>query len=259
MKLLDGRQVAEYLQERHARTVRGLGFIPGLAIVRMGDDVATSKYLEVKSRYGEEIGVPVTVFSETESTIMGRIKALNSQHPITGIIVQLPLTPADLTDQVLAAIDPDKDVDGLGPDSPYDAATPKAVLWLLAAYNIDLRNKLIAVVGQGRLVGNPLSDALVASGQQIERIDIDTADLDQKVLPADIVVCATGKPAVLTSAMIKPGAVVVDCGSPVSELTPDLMDRSDITRTPNPGGVGPMTVAALFDNLLIAAERNKSK
>jgi methylenetetrahydrofolate dehydrogenase (NADP+)/methenyltetrahydrofolate cyclohydrolase len=258
MRSLDGRQVAEYLQERHARTVRGLGFIPGLAIVRMGDDVSTSRYLAVKIRYGEEIGVPVMVFTETESTIMARIKALNSQKPVTGIIVQLPLLPGDLTDEVLAAIDPDKDVDGLGPDSPFDTAAPKAVLWLLAAYNIDLKNKLIAVVGQGRLVGEPLADVLKDSGSQVERIDVTTEDLDQKVLTADIVISATGKPTVITSAMIKPGAVVVDCGSPTSELTPDLVARTDIIRTPNPGGVGPMTVAALFDNLLIAAERSNS-
>lgn len=258
MKLLDGRQVAEYLQERHARTVRGLGFIPGLAIIRMGDDAATTKYLAAKIRYGEEIGVPVMVFTETATTIKGRVKALNSQHPVTGIIVQLPLSDDRLTDEVLAAVDPAKDVDGLGPDSPYDAATPKAILWLLAAYNIDFTNKLIAVVGQGRLIGKPLADALKASGETIERIDIKTKGITAKVAAADIIIAATGTPTVITSAMIKPGAVVVDCGSPASELSPELLERTDIMHTPNPGGVGPMTVAALFDNLLIAAERSKS-
>lgn len=258
MKLLDGRQVAEYLQERHVRTVRGLGFVPGLAIVRMGTDDATSKYLAAKTRYGQEIGVVVTVFTETESTILARVEALNTQRPVTGIIVQLPLEPARITDKVLAAVDSAKDVDGLGPNSIFDTATPKAVLWLLAAYNIDLKTKLVAVVGQGRLVGEPLADALDACGAQTIRIDISTKDLAQKVAAADIIICATGKPAVLTSTMIKPGAVVVDCGSPVSELAADLLARTDITRSPNPGGVGPMTVAALFDNLLIAAERSKA-
>lgn len=258
MKLLDGRQVAEYLQERHARTVRGLGFIPGLAIVRMGDDAATTKYLAAKIRYGEEIGVPVMVFTETADTILDRVKALNSQQPVTGIIIQLPLSPDDLAEEVLAAVDPAKDVDGLGPVPSYDAATPKAVLWLLAAYNIDLKNKVIAVVGQGRLIGKPLADALKASGEQVERIDIKTKDIAAKVAVADIVIAATSTPATITGAMIKPGAVVVDCGSPASELSPELLARTDITRTPNPGGVGPMTVAALFDNLLIAAERSKN-
>ncbi len=258
MKLLDGRQVAEYLQERHVRTVRGLGFIPGLAIVSMGDDEATAKYLAAKVHYGEEIGVPVTVFTETADTIINRVKALNSQNPVTGIIVQLPISPADITDEVLAAVDPAKDVDGLGPDPRYDSATQKAVLWLLAAYNIDLKNQLIAVVGQGRLIGKPLSDALQASGEHVERIDITTKDITEKVLAADIVVTATGTPEAITSTMIKPGAVVVDCGSPASELSRELLARTDITRTPNPGGVGPMTVAALFDNLLIAAELSKN-
>jgi len=224
----------------------------------MGDDVATSHYIAAKIRYGEEIGVPVTVFTETDATILARVKALNSQQPVTGIIIQLPLSPVDLTEDVLAALDPAKDVDGLGSGQFYDAATPKAVLWLLAAYNIDLKNQQIAVVGQGRLIGRPLADALKVSGEHVDRIDITTKNATAKVAAADIVICATGTTAAVTSDMVKPGAVVVDCGSPSSELSPELLARTDITRTPNPGGVGPMTVAALFDNLLIAAQRSKN-
>lgn len=255
MKLLDGREVADYLQQRHVRVVRGLKAIPGLAIVRMGDDTATTRFLAAKQRYGDDIGVPVTVYQETAATILGRVHTLNEQHPTTGIIVQLPLEPEALADTVLAAVAPAKDVDGLGPDSPFDAATPKAILWLLAAYNIDLKDKSIVVVGQGRLIGRPLADMLEASGSTVARLDTETPDLAAQVLAADIVISGTGQPGLISSDMLKDGAVVVDCGSPKSELSQDVAARKDLTLTPNPGGVGPMTVAALFDNLLIAAEQ----
>ncbi len=255
MKLLDGREVAEYLQQRHVRVVRSLKDVPGLAIVRVGADAATTRYLAAKQRYGDDIGVPVTVYQETAATILERVQTLNEQHPTTGIIVQLPLEPETLTDKVLAAVAPSKDVDGLGPDSPFDAATPKAILWLLAAYNIDLKDKSIVVIGQGRLIGRPLADMLEVSGNSVVRLDIDTPNLAAQVLSADIIIIGTGQPGLITSAMLKDGAVVVDCGSPISELAQDVTARKDLTLTPNPGGVGPMTVAALFDNLLIAAEQ----
>lgn len=252
MKRLDGREVAEYLQERHIRTVRGLRFVPGLAIVRTGDDAATTRYLAAKERYGEEIGVRVTVYGETAATIISRIERLSADPHTHGIIVQLPIDPVVSTDEALNAVSPAKDVDGLRADSPFQEATPKAVLWLLAAYNIDLKDKYIVVVGQGRLVGKPLADSLAASGHNVSRVDIDTPDLMTALKDADVIVSATGKPELITSIMIKQGAVVVDCGSPQSELAADVRVRKDLTITPNPGGVGPMTVAALFDNLLIA-------
>ena len=254
MKLLDGRDLAGFIQQRHSGVVRGLGIPPQLAIVRTGDDEATSRYLRSKRRYGEDIGAEVTFHAETPATILDRIGALNRDDSVTGIIVQLPLADRSLTAQALAAVAPGKDVDGLGPDSPFETATPKAALWLLAAYNIDLKGRIV-VVGQGRLVGKPLADRLEASGCEVVRCDINTLDLAAETRTADIIFTGTGRPSLIKPDMVKTGAVVVDTGSPVGELDPALYDRSDLILTPNPGGIGPMTVAALFDNLLIAAQQ----
>jgi methylenetetrahydrofolate dehydrogenase (NADP+)/methenyltetrahydrofolate cyclohydrolase len=165
--------------------------------------------------------------------------------------VQLPFADAsELVDEALSAVAKAKDVDGLAPDSPFEAATPKAILWLLAAYNIELKDKTIAVVGQGRLVGAPLANTLEASGHTVKRIDDTTKDLKSELVEADIIIAATGEPGLITSEMVKAGAVIVDVGAPKSELANDLRARTDIKVTANPGGVGPVTVAALFDNLL---------
>lgn len=253
MKLLTGTDIADFIAQRHAGVVAGLAEQPRLAIIRSKDNEAGDRYLKVKRRYGESIGVAVDLYVETSDTIMERIAALNKDAAVTGIIIQLPLTGTDITAEALAAIDPAKDVDGLGPKTPFEAATPKAVLWLLAAHNVDLKGRMV-IVGQGRLVGRPLADRLEASGHEVVRLDINTKDLAAEIIQADFVFTGTGKEHLITPAMVKEGAVIIDTGSPRNELDPALYMRDDLTITPNPGGVGPMTVVALFDNLIIAAQ-----
>ncbi|HSX02259.1 MAG TPA: bifunctional 5,10-methylenetetrahydrofolate dehydrogenase/5,10-methenyltetrahydrofolate cyclohydrolase [Candidatus Saccharimonadia bacterium] len=254
-KLLAGKDVAGFIQERHAQTVRGLLVAPKLAIVRQGATPATDAYLRVKKQYGADIGVMVDTYTEAPADLMARIAALNADPSVTGIIVQLPFADQpDLAEQALAAVAPAKDVDGLSPHSPFEAATPKAILWLLAAYNVDLSGRRIAVVGQGRLVGAPLADRLDASGHDVARLDEHTPNLAAALHDAGAIITATGQPGLITSAMVADGAIVVDAASPRSDLARDLFDRADLIITPNPGGVGPMTVASLFDNLLIAAQ-----
>jgi len=254
MKLLDGRAAADFIKQRHAGQVAGLSVPPRLAIIRSKDNEAGDRYLKMKRAYGEDIDVPVDLYVETPGTILGRIDQLNRDTAVNGIIIQLPLTDPGITATATAAVDLGKDVDGLAPGSTFEAATPKAVLWLLAAHNVDLRGRIV-VIGQGRLVGRPLADRLAASGHDVVRCDIHTVDLPAVTLQADIIFTATGREHLIKSDMVKAGAVVVDAGSPVPELDPALYDRADLTITPNPGGVGPMTVAALFDNLIIAAQR----
>jgi len=255
MKLLEGREIAAYIKQRHAAMVPGFHPQPRLAIIRSHDNEAGDRYLKMKRQYGQDIGVRVDLYVETSGTILGRIDELNRDHSVTGIIIQLPLTDASITDRALAAIDPAKDVDGLVPGTQFEAATPKAALWLLASYSIELAGRIV-VVGQGRLVGKPLADRLAASGRDVVRCDIHTQDLRAETIQADILFTGTGVEHLIKPDMVKPGAVLVDTGAPKSEFDPALYDRADLTAiTPNPGGVGPMTVASLFDNLLIAAHQ----
>jgi methylenetetrahydrofolate dehydrogenase (NADP+)/methenyltetrahydrofolate cyclohydrolase len=257
MKLLTSAELVPYIKQRHVTQVAQLATQPRMAIVRMGDAESTNRYLRAKQRYGADIGVTVDIYPESPDTIIESIKKLGKDPSITGIVIQLPLSDPELTAKAVAAVPADKDIDGLAPNSDFEAGTPKAVLWLLAAYNVDVAGR-IAVVGQGRLVGKPLADRLEASGLDVVRCDIHTADLAAETRTADIIFTGTGQPNLIKSDMVKEGAVVVDTGAPECELDPALFERSDLTITPNPGGVGPMTIVALFDNLLIAANRQSS-
>ena len=252
--VFDGQEVAGYIQERQAGQIRRMRGIPVLAIVRQGSSAATNVYLRVKRLYGEELGVDVRCYTETPETLLERIRELNADPEITGINVELPFEDApELTEAALAEVALEKDVDGLAPNTPYDPATPKAIWWLLSAYNIELKGKKIAVVGQGRLVGAPISAQFEAAGHEVIRIDDTIDDLAAELITADIIISSTGVPGLITSSMVQPGAVVIDTGSPRSDLSEDLRARTDVKCSPNPGGIGPVTVAALYENLLFAA------
>lgn len=262
MKSLDGLELAGFIKQRHAHAVRSLrqgsGVQPRLAIVTSNTNEATATYLRVKQRYGQDIGASVDVYTPALSDALSLLGELNDDASCQGVILQLPFADGTQTETLLAAIDPRKDVDGLGPDSHFDAATPIAINWLLAGYNIELAGKRIVVVGQGRLVGKPLADMWEASGLMVERLDLDTPDNASRIAKADIVVTAAGVPGLIRSEMLKEGAVVVDAGVAtdagrlVGDVAEDVRERSDVTMTPVRGGVGPLTVCALFENLLTA-------
>jgi methylenetetrahydrofolate dehydrogenase (NADP+)/methenyltetrahydrofolate cyclohydrolase len=137
-----------------------------------------------------------------------------------------------------------------------------AILWLLAGYNIDLlQGKKVLLIGRGKLVGAPLEQMLQASGVNVSVADRSTKDLRAETLAADVIITATGSPAILYADMIKRGAVVVDAGvageegKTVGDVAPDVYDRDDLTITPPKGGVGPLTVCALFENVILSASR----
>src|ERR1700683_5642676 len=258
-KLLDGAEPAGFIQALHIRIVAGMKTNPRLAIIRSAENPAGDQYLRMKHRHGRTIGVPVDLYVESGKGIIKRIEQLNADPNVTGILIQLPLKEGgELTNRALAAVTQAKDIDGLGPNSPYEPGTVKAVLWLLAAYNIDITGRSV-IVGQGRLVGRPLADRLEAAGHEVVRADITTADLGALTRTGDLLFTGTGRPGLIHADMVKPGAVVVDTGAPSAELDPALYERSDLKAiTPNPGGVGPMTVVSLFDNLLIAAQTTRA-
>ena len=158
-------------------------------------------------------------------------------------------------------VEPSKDVDGLGKNAILDPATPMAINWLLAGYNVDLKNKNILIVGNGRLVGAPLARMWHNSHLEVKVVDSSCKDLSSELRAADIIVSATGVPGLIKSEDIKLGAVVVDAGTAsehgkiVGDVAPDVRERSDLTITPEKGGVGPLTIVALMDNVIRSARQ----
>lgn len=262
MKILDGAELAGYIKAEQARDVRSIwgtkALKPSIVIVQDGQSELNQLYSRLKRTYAEDIGADFEEKTTEPNQMAQMIEALNQDDSVHGIIVQLPLAQPELTETVINTISPLKDVDGLQAGSQYEPATPLAILWLLAGYNIELQGKDVAVVGQGRLVGQPLSDMLEQSGISVRRLDISSQDLEEQLLESDVIITATGQPGLIKSDMIKNGAVVVDAGTAsesgvvLGDVDGALFKREDLTITPRRGGVGPLTVCALFSNLLRA-------
>ena len=265
MKVLNGKELAGFIQERQSRDVRGLQQAwhvqPKLAIVLTVDHPTINVYVRVKKKYGADILIDVDIYRVVQTEAPALIKKLNQDNTVHGIIVQLPLERPDETDDLVNLVAPEKDVDALGKNATFDPATPMAILWLLAGYNVDLNGKTVLLVGRGKLVGQPLERMLKNSGVDVWSVDRSTTDLKAETLKADIIITATGSPAILYPDMIKQGAVVVDAGvageegKTVGDLAPEVYERDDLSITPTKGGVGPLTVCALFENVIRAARR----
>lgn len=265
MKLLDGSELASYIKERQAKQIRGLKqawhVFPKLVIIQTGHNAVIDTYVRLKQRYAEDIGVEIDVRHCTEAEATKLIPELNEDQTVHGVIVQLPLADTTKTDELVTAVSPLKDVDGLGSQEYFDPATPMAIDWLLAGYNVSLGDKHIVIVGAGRLVGAPLAHIWQNSGHNVTVISEPSDNLDDIVRTADIIVSATGVPGLITSDMLRPETVVVDAGTAsedgkiVGDVAADVRSRTDLKITPERGGVGPLTIAALMDNVIRSARR----
>ena len=265
MKLLNGSELAGYIKERQAKQVRALRqswrVLPKLAIISDSENPVNELYLKLKQQYGEDILVEVEIYRIAPEDIACQIENLNLDDEVHGIIVQLPLSDTSKTDEIINMVNPLKDVDGLGGSSKFIPATAMAIDWLLTGYNIDLNDKKIAIIGEGRLVGAPLAKLWRGNGLDIATYNSRTVDLGDKIRQADITVSAVGTPGLVKSDMISEGAVVVDAGTAsedgviVGDVDDSVRNRDDLTITPKKGGVGPLTVAALFDNVIAAARK----
>lgn len=263
-KLLNGRDLADYIKERQGGQVRALvqahRIKPKLAILTTGDNSVIDVYMRMKQRYGADIGVEVDIHRVDQAELPGLIKKLNKDDTVQAMIVQLPLKDPSQTDEIVDMIDPAKDVDALGSKAIYEPATPLSIIWLLAGYNVDLKDKKVLLIGRGKLVGAPLEQMLLKSGYDVEVANSKVTDLKGMALKADVIISATGRAGIVQPDMIKPGAVVVDAGTAseggktVGDVAPEVFDRDDITLTPQKGGVGPLTVCALFENTIRACQ-----
>ena len=274
---IDGKAVAAKV--RHSVSVRAkelaarLGRRPGLAVVQVGDDHASSIYVRNKRRSCEDCGIESFAHdlpaSTTEAQLLALVHALNLDQRVDGILVQLPL-PAHLdSSRVIEAIDPAKDVDGLHPINVGYLAqkrprlrpcTPYGVITLATEYGIALRGLRATVVGASNIVGRPMALELLLAGATVTVCHTGTRDLQSEVERADVVVAAVGKAAFVPGEWIRPGAAVFDVGinrTAAGKLSGDVEYQSAAQRagwiTPVPGGVGPMTIAMLLSNVVAAA------
>jgi methylenetetrahydrofolate dehydrogenase (NADP+) / methenyltetrahydrofolate cyclohydrolase len=262
VKLLDGAELAGFIKQRHANQVRELHakkIYPKLAIVQVKDDPVINTYVSLKKKYGADIGIEVDVHTPKQKDAPELLNKLSNNKSVHGIIVQLPLEDPAETEKIVNLVNPDKDVDSLGEKSKFEPATPMAILWLLSGYNIDLTGRRVLLIGKGKLVGAPLEKILKNSSVDVEIADRSTHNLGGLTKKADVIITATGSPAILHPQMIKENAVVVDAGvaseegKTVGDLAPEVYKRVDLTITPEKGGVGPLTVCALFENVIRAA------
>jgi len=269
MRELNGSELAGFIKERQAKQVRALRqawhINPRLAIITDVENPVIETYMRLKQRYGADILIDVEIHRVPAGGALEVIQELNNRDDVQGIILQLPINNSDQTEELLESIREDKDVDGLRKRAIFQAATPTAINWLLAGYGVDLKNKKVAIVGRGRLVGAPLEKMWLKSGVDVTVFEKGD-DLSQ-LINYDIIVSATGVPGLIKSQMVKTKTVVVDAGTAsengkiVGDVSEEVRQRNDVIITPKKGGVGPLTVSALFENVITACLKiaNQSK
>jgi methylenetetrahydrofolate dehydrogenase (NADP+) / methenyltetrahydrofolate cyclohydrolase len=291
MVLLNGKKTSQELKEEIAAEVAVLREqgkkVPHLAAVIVGNDGASLTYVSSKVKACEQVGFQSTLVKLPEETtqeaLLEKVNELNQNLDIDGYIVQLPLPKHIDEEKVLLAIDPKKDVDGFHPANfgrmaleleSFIPATPYGIMQLLERYDIDTQGKHAVVIGRSHIVGRPMSILLSQKGDYanatVTLAHSRTKDLKALVLQADIVVSALGIPNFVTADMIKPGAVIIDVGITrvqdastlkgyrlVGDVDFDNVAPKASYITPVPGGVGPMTIAMLLKNTLLARKRSE--
>jgi methylenetetrahydrofolate dehydrogenase (NADP+)/methenyltetrahydrofolate cyclohydrolase len=289
LNLIDGRAIASQLQKELAERIAALkakGVRPGLAFVRVGEDPASKVYVGRKEKTSAELGIlsETHVLPEfaTEAELLALLGRLNADPRVHGILVQTPVPRHIRSELVASTVLPHKDVDGfhpvnvgkllLGDTDGFEPCTPAGVRELLIRSNVRTDGAEVVVLGRGFLVGKPMAAMLVQKGRHanstVTICHSATRDLKAHCLRADILIAAIGVPEFVKADMVKPGAVVIDVGvnrikDPASKTGTRLVGDVDFAAvrlvagliTPNPGGVGPMTIAMLMRNTVVAAER----
>ena len=277
-RMIDGVALSTQTKEALApriQTLKEQGITPGLAVVLVGEDPASSVYVRHKVAACEKLGIRSWLDRQpadiTEKDLLDRVKVLNADPAVHGILVQLPLPNHIDAHRVIETISATKDVDGfhisnaglLMTGKPlFRACTPYGIMKMLESEGVNIRGAVACVVGASNIVGKPMAMLLLAQGATVTMCNSKTKDLAAHTRMADILVVATGRPAMITANMVKPGAVVIDVGinrMPDGKLCGDVAfdDVKAVASaiTPVPGGVGPMTIAMLMVNTVEAAER----
>ena len=288
MQLLDGKKISEDIKNEIAAEVQKMKDrgekVPHLAAIIVGNDGASLTYVGSKVKACERVGFESTLVkmpsTTSEKELLKKIEELNQDKNIDGFIVQLPLPPQIDTQEVLMAIDPSKDVDGFHPEnfgkmaldmSTFIPATPFGILELLERYNVQTQGKHTVVIGRSHIVGRPMSILMGRKGfpgnSTVTLTHSHTKNINQITSQADIIISALGVPNFLKAEMIKDDAIIIDVGiTRVEDATTEKgyrivgdVDFENVSKkasfiTPVPGGVGPMTIAMLLKNTLLARE-----
>jgi len=289
MTILDGKKVSNDIKNEITEEVKKIKAkgekVPHLAAIIVGNDGASLTYVASKVRACERVGFESTMVRMSNTTseveLLDKIEELNTNSDINGFIIQLPLPPQINTQKVLMAVNPDKDVDGFHPMnfgkmaldmSTFIPATPFGILELLDRYGVETKGKHTVVIGRSHIVGRPMSILMGRKGfpgnSTVTLTHSHTKNITQITSQADIIISALGVPNFLKAEMVKDGAIIIDVGitrvenenSPKGYVITGDVDFENVSKkasfiTPVPGGVGPMTIAMLLKNTLLARER----
>ena len=292
-ELIDGKKIAAQVRAEVATGVAELkerhGVVPGLAVVMVGDDPASAVYVRSKQRAAIEAGMiaeDVTLASDTpHEEVLAQVERLGNDDRIHGVLVQLPVPSHIDVDEVITAVDPNKDVDGLHPANVgllvkgrprFVPATPAGIQQMLLRTGHDPEGKHVVVCGRSEIVGKPVSILLAqrrpGANATVTVCHTRTRDLASMTRQADILIAAMGQPRMITADMVKEGVVVIDVGTNridaperkrgwrlVGDVDFDAVSEKAAAITPVPGGVGPMTIAMLLQNTLDAARRSVNR
>lgn len=267
--ILDGKKLREELLANYKKIIEKENLKIKLAIIQVGDNEASNIYVKNKEKYCNMVGIKTDIYklsSDTkEEELINLIDKLNKIKEVTGIILQSPVPKHIDYDRCSKTILSSKDVDGFTKENIYKLymnedtimpATVKGIIVLLKKYNINIDGSNVVIIGRGNIVGKPLSLALTNENATVSLLHSHTKDITQYTKEADIIISACGTPNIITSDMIKDNSVVIDVGvnringKIVGDVDFESVSKKASYITPNPGGVGPMTIAMIIDNLI---------
>lgn len=281
MEIIDGKQLAKKTREKLKYEVEDLkkeGIQPKLAVIMVGDNSASQIYVRNKSKACNDVGIEFEEYllpgTTKQEELLDVIEKLNNNKEINGILLQSPIPDGLDINEAFRKISPEKDVDGFHPvnvgklvlgQDTFVSCTPYGIMKMFEEYNIDLEGKNAVVIGRSNIVGKPMSQCLLNKNATVTICHSRTRNLPEITKNADILVSAIGRPEFVTSDMVKDGAVVIDVGinrTAEGKLKGDV-DFENVSKkasyiTPVPGGVGPMTIAMLMNNV-VKASKNQAK
>lgn len=276
--IIDGKALAKKIREdlkKDCDELKKNGIIPKLAVIMIGDDAASKVYVKNKSRACQEIGIEYEEYlldcNITQENLNKIIKGLNEKKDINGILLQSPIPNNLDINEAFRTISPDKDVDGFSPinvgklvlgQETFTSCTPYGIIKMFEEYNIDLTGKNVVILGRSNIVGKPLIQCCLNKNATVTICHSKTRNIEEYTKRADVLISAIGKSKFVTKDMVKEGVVVIDVGINRNEegkLSGDV-DFEEVQKiasyiTPVPGGVGPMTIAMLMNNVIKATKQ----